>query len=101
MRESSEFTMKTIMVAIDFSEASLGALNYAKQLARCFSAKILLVHVVDMRSMPGMEQPESSYPQLMDTAEEALLKVAARLSYDVARYATIVRAGSVQRQLLL
>jgi nucleotide-binding universal stress UspA family protein len=96
MRENSEFTMKTIMVAIDFSEASLGALNYAKQLARCFSAKILLVHVIDdMRATPWMEQPKSSYPQLMDSAEEALRKVAAGLSYDVARYATIVRVGSV------
>lgn len=96
MREGSEFTMKTIMVAIDFSEASLGALNYAKQLARWFSAKILLVHVIDdKRTTPGMEQPKSSCPQLLDSAEEALQKVAARLSYDVARYATIVRAGSV------
>ena len=96
MRESSEYTMKTIMVAIDFSEASLGALNYAKQLARCFSAKILLVHVIDdMRTTPGMEQLKSSYPQLMDSAEEALRKVAAGLSYDVVRYATIVRAGSI------
>ena len=86
MRENSEFTMKTIMVAIDFSEASLGALNYAKQLARCFSAKILLVHVIDdKRTTPGMEQPKSSYPQLMDSAEEALQKVAAGLSYDVVR----------------
>ena len=96
MRENSEFTMKTIMVAIDFSEASLGALNYAKQLARCFSAKILLVHVIDdMRNTPGMEQPKSSYPQLMDSAEEALRKIAVGLSYDVVRYATIVRAGTI------
>ena len=100
MRESSEFTMKTIMVAIDFSEGSLSALNHAKQLARWFSAKILLAHVIDdMSTAPGMEQPKSSQPQLMDSAEEALRKVAAGLSYDVARYATIVRAGSVRETI--
>jgi nucleotide-binding universal stress UspA family protein len=100
MRENSEFTMKTIMVAIDFSEASLAALNYAKQLARSFSAKILLVHVIDdMHTTPRMEQPKSSHPQLIDSAEEALRKIAAGLSYDVARYATIVRAGGVQETI--
>jgi nucleotide-binding universal stress UspA family protein len=100
MREYSEFTMKTIMVAIDFSDASYGALNYAKQLARCFSAKILLVHVIDdMRTTPGMEQPKASYPQRMDSAEEALKKIAAGLSYDVVRYATIVRAGSIRETI--
>ncbi len=96
MREYSEFTMKTIMVAINFSDASNGALNYAKQLARCFSAKMLLVHVVDdMRTTPGMEQTKASYPQRMDSAEQALQKIAAGLSYDVVRYATIVRVGSI------
>ena len=100
MREYSEFTMKTIMVAIDFSDASYGALDYAKQLAKCFSAKILLVHVIDnMRTTPGIEQPKASYPQRMDSAEEALQKIAAGLSYDVVRYATIVRAGSIRETI--
>ena len=64
------------------------------------SAKILLVHVVDdMRTMPGMEQPKASYPLRMDSAEEALRKVAAGLSYDVVRYATIVRAGSIRETI--
>ena len=100
MREYSEFTMKTIMVAIDFSDVSYTALNYAKQLARCFSAKILLVHVIDdMCTTPAMEQPKPSYPQRMDSAEEALQKIAAGLSYDVVRYATIVRAGSARETI--
>lgn len=100
MREYSEFTMKTIMVGVDFSDASYGALNYAKQLARCFSAKILLVHVVDdMRTTPGIEHPKASYAQRMDSAEEALQKIAAGLSYDVARYTTIVRAGSIRETI--
>ena len=100
MHEYPEFTMKTIMVAIDFSDASYGALHYAKQLARCLSAKILLVHIVDdMRTTPGMEQPTTSYPRRMDTAEEALQKIAAGLSYDVVRHATIVRAGNIRETI--
>ena len=101
MREYPEFSMKTIMVAIDFSDASYAALNYAKQLARCFSAKILLVHIVDdMHTTPGMEQPKTSYyPRRMDSAEQELQKIAAGLSYDVARYATIVRAGSIRETI--
>ena len=100
MREYPKFTMKMIMVGVDFSDASYDALNYAKQLARCFSAEILLVHVVDdMHTTPEMEQPKASYPQRMDSAEEALQKIAARLSYEVARYATIVRAGSIRETI--
>ena len=100
MHEYPEFTMKTIMVAIDFPDASHAALNYAKQLARCFSAKILLVHIVDdMHITPGMEQPKTTYPRRMDSAEEALQKIAAGLSYDVVRYATIVRAGSIRETI--
>ena len=100
MREYPEFIMKTIMVGIDFSDASYGALNYAKQLARCFSAKRLLVHVVDdMHATPGIKQPKASYPQRMDSAEEALQKIAAGLSYDVARCATIVRAGNIRETI--
>ena len=49
MYEYREFTMKTIVVATDFAGTSYGAINYAKQLAICFSAKILLVHVVDSK----------------------------------------------------
>jgi nucleotide-binding universal stress UspA family protein len=35
----------------------------------------------------------------MDSAEEALQKIAAGLSYDVVRYATIVRAGSIRETI--
>ena len=35
----------------------------------------------------------------MDSAEEALQKVAAGLSYDVARHATIVRAGGIRETI--
>jgi len=34
MHEYREFTMKRIIVATDFSDASYGAVNYARQLAR-------------------------------------------------------------------
>src|SRR5579862_4072148 len=83
MSEYREFSLKRIVVAVDFSGASYGALNYAKQLAVCFSAKIVLVHVIDTRCRTeGMRQSQVSLPQEIDLAEDELHKIAAGLSED-------------------
>jgi nucleotide-binding universal stress UspA family protein len=68
MYEYREFTMKTIVVATDFAGTSYGAINYAKQLAICFSAKILLVHVVDSKpsALPA-KQVAPSVAELIDS----------------------------------
>lgn len=91
MREYREFNPKTIMVAIDLFGASYGAINYAKQLARDFCAKILLLHIV-----PLTDVVTGNLAQLMDAAEEELQKHASALSYDDIRCATIVRAGDIR-----
>jgi nucleotide-binding universal stress UspA family protein len=101
MSEYRKLSLKRIVVAVDFSGASYGALNYAKQLARCFSAKILLVHVIDMmRSVEGIRQPDLNLPQQIDVAEYELQKIAAGLSEDGIRYATIVRTGEIRQTVL-
>ena len=41
------FTLKDVLVATDFGEAAETALNYGRELARRFGAKLNLVHVVD------------------------------------------------------
>jgi len=97
MREYREFTMKRIVVATDFSDASYGAVNYAKQLARYFSAKVLLVHVIDMmRSVQENGLPGMSPPERIDAAEEELQKVAEGLSFDGVRCAMTVRVGTIR-----
>jgi len=100
MREYHEFGMKTIMVATDLSNASDAALSYAKQWAKHFSAKILLVHVVDrMRDELQVEKSEARLSQLMDTAEEELQKITSGFSYDDVRCASIVRAGNIRETI--
>ena len=41
------FSLKTILVPTDFSDASSAALDYAKSLAGAFGASIHLVHVME------------------------------------------------------
>ena len=101
MREYREFTMKRIMVATDFSDVSCGALNYAKQLARCFSAKILLVHVVDDRQVtPGHQAVAPSLPDRLDSAEAEIQRMALGVMHDDVACSVIVRAGRIQEAIL-
>jgi nucleotide-binding universal stress UspA family protein len=46
-RESYRFVMKTILAAVDFSDASRTIVAEASTLARAFSARIVLLHVVE------------------------------------------------------
>src|SRR5271170_8018921 len=100
MREYREFSMKTIMVATDLSDASYGALSYAKQWAKHFSAKILLVHVVDrMRNESNIEKSGARLSELVDAAEEELQRITSALSYDDVRCASIVRSGNIRETI--
>jgi nucleotide-binding universal stress UspA family protein len=53
--------MKTIVVAVDFSNATAGVLDMASELARAFSARLRLFHVVE---------PEPSYTAYGFTPDE-------------------------------
>lgn len=100
MRKYREFSMKTIMVATDLSDASYGALSYAKQWAKRFSTKLLLVHVVDrLRNESSIAKPGTRLSELMDAAEEELQKVTSGLSYDDVRCASIVRSGNIRETI--
>ncbi len=46
--------MKRILVAVDFSEASVDALKQAIAIAKEFEAKLLVLHVIhDLANSPG------------------------------------------------
>jgi len=100
MSKYREFNMKTIMVATDFSDASYGARTYARQLALRFSAKVLLVHVIEEPPQRGTETPEVSLAQRIDTAEDQLQKMVAALHFDNVRCAMVVRTGSIRETIL-
>jgi len=99
MSKYRDFTMKTIMVATDFSDASYGARTYARQLALRFSAKVLLVHVVEVPAESGAEQ-HAPLSQRIDAAEDQLQKMVSALHFDNVRCAMIVRSGNIRDTIL-
>ena len=96
MREFHSFTMKRLLVAMDFSNGSYGALHYARELARSFSAKVLLVHVIDDGSTAsGGEGRKGSLSDRLELAEVELQRMAASFYYDNLDCTIIARAGAV------
>lgn len=95
MRQYHEFNLKTIAVATDLVGASYGPISYAKQLARRFSAKVVLVHVV-----VADETSEGGLPRLIDAAEKELQDKIGALSYDDISSSMVVHAGDIEKMVL-
>jgi nucleotide-binding universal stress UspA family protein len=77
------FTLKTILVPTDFSEASVAALNYAKGLAGAFGSTIHLIHVMEdlLAHAWSAEVYVASMPNLRDEIEkESRERLAAMLT---------------------
>jgi nucleotide-binding universal stress UspA family protein len=77
------FTLKTILVPTDFSEASQAALDYAKALAAPFGASLHLVHVMEdlLAHAWAAEVYVASMPNLRDEIEkEARERLSAMLA---------------------
>ena len=92
--------IEKILVPLDFSEHSLAALNYAKDLAATYGAALQLVHVVEIQTYPTLYGPVSAVfdvndvkgvsLQAMDQAMERLGGVP--VDYD--KYVLSGRAGT-------
>lgn len=52
----------SILVAVDASEASQAALRHATEIAKAFSAKLVLVNVVDVTKLLAVAGYETPYP---------------------------------------
>ncbi|TCK72781.1 universal stress protein [Acidipila rosea] len=93
--------IRTILLASDLSNASFGALNYAKQFAKSLSAKLLVVHVVDPCGVPlQKEREKETIADLINSAEDHLQKVNAALCYESVRNVVMVRQGAIEDVLL-
>ena len=67
--------IKNVLVATDFSEPSGAALNYARALARTFTATLHILHVADNVSLQyGLEGHSAVLPELHRDVEAAALK---------------------------
>ncbi len=93
-----EFTLKTIMLATDLSSASYGALDYARKLARQFSAKILLTHVIDCSAFTPSQKNDLC--ETIDRAERELQEAVEQLSEDFIESRVIVRQGNIRETIL-
>ncbi len=81
--------IKNILVPVDFSEYSKGALRYAAQFAGIFNSKIFLIYVVEPMIYPadfsmGQVAIPSSDVDMHSRAEEELKKLSAEFSNNLA-----------------
>ncbi|MEW6002487.1 MAG: universal stress protein [Nitrospirota bacterium] len=75
--------IKSILFPTDFSEGSLNAVEYAVDLARRYSAKLYLLHVIhDVVRASGFYMPHMSLDELYKDMEESAKKELERLGID-------------------
>ena len=65
--------LKHVLVPTDFGEASEAALNYARELARAFNARLTVLHVADnvLAGAIGIEGYVGAYPDFQRSLEES------------------------------
>ena len=95
--------IKTLMVAIDFSDSSKIALRYAAALAHKFQARLILVHVVEF-SLVGSELGALELAQIQSGLEEEANKqiqnlVADELPSEIESQ-TVIRTGKPYSEIV-
>jgi universal stress protein A len=99
-------TLKTLLVAVDFSDTSADAVRYAQELARSFDAQLHLLHVVpDPLQQPwAVEAPGLDFPGLADQwrtdAQERLRVLGASTGLDPERTVLSVGTGVPHRVIV-
>ena len=70
--------MKTILVAVDFSDASVAAVKQALELAAAFDSKVVALHVIhDPAEAPGFYSSKKAGKKVYRNMEEAAAKMMA------------------------
>ncbi len=77
MPPGEAMNFQAILVATDFSECSGAAFQTAQKLARTFQAKLILVHVINVKRLEAVSDfmhldPEALVPKLKQRAEARL-----------------------------
>ncbi len=97
-------TFKRILVPIDFSDCSLGALHYALVLAEKFAAKLIFLHVVEPAVYPEnyLVTPatmDETNQNLLAAARERLAEVKQKATAHGLSTETLVRMGRAQSEI--
>jgi len=98
-------TYQDILLATDFSDAGEAAARQAVELARCFDAKLTLLHVVDYfpEDMPvDYVNPEDVDPTeyLAKRSRESLAQLARRLGCEDAQQEVIFTTHSAKHEVV-
>jgi nucleotide-binding universal stress UspA family protein len=67
--------MKNVLIATDFSDASVTAMNYARELARSFGATLHVLHVAD--DVSRLVYGEGTAPPLTDDLQATIERTSA------------------------
>jgi nucleotide-binding universal stress UspA family protein len=88
-------SLKRVLVATDFGEASDAALAYGRELARSFGARLDVLHVVEnvLSRGFGAEGYVASYPELQAEVEDAARRQLEKIVTDEDR--SVLRARPV------
>lgn len=95
--------VKQILCAIDFSPASLRALDLAIQMANLYKARIRLLHVIPRIVASMIDEPISTSPwtaELEEKAKRELAKLKERAAKGGVSVSTEIRLGDVDIQIL-
>ncbi len=89
---------QAILVATDFSDCSAAAFQVAKQLAQRFQAKIILVHVISLRSIEILSdflkiEEDHLIPRLKQRAETRLSEFLSRQGDEALNLESLVAVG--------
>lgn len=97
--------ISSILVAVDASEAAQAALRHAREMAKAFSAKLVLVNVVDVTKLLAVAGYETPYPvdaiQVMrDDAKTILAGAAVECAADGLKTAELTSEGDAVEEIL-
>lgn len=95
--------LKKIVVPLDFSKCSEIGLHYAVELARCFGAKLFLVHVIRLDYLMAdgyaMYAAEEILKVAHEAAEEEMRRVVAATDFGKVEFQTSIETGSPENRV--
>lgn len=92
----------TYFVAVDFSECSYNALQYATMLARLSAGKIKLVHIIDLDDVAESDNPAVvswSMDRLMNKANERMKSLREIIAGEGVRVEEEIAFGNIKHEL--
>ena len=97
--------IRSILVAVDASEAAQAALNHAREIAKAFSAKLVLVNVVDVTKLLAVAGYETPYPVdaiavMRDDAKTILADATRSCSSDALTSVEVTSEGDAVDEIL-